>query len=281
MLTLGLTFKKPPYVRIHNNNFAITDEENIFIKTSSNKSVLQSELESFLLLGFEDTLLIKNVLENDGEYFIVLKYLPNEPLSYNNLSKEDIRTVARQIHQIHNLPPAAYTQPRSIRYVNTLVQQRLSHPMLNDTQILNLTRLSTAFIYPYLEKYKEVNTLAHTDVKIDNLLKLANGVRLIDYESIKVSPIEVDLASIYQDFCQTGQHNLYLQFSEEIRKLEHIDEEALVDSILFKNTLTTLIAARLKDPNVLNERIEILSESIRSLTPPAALPKVDLTKPKH
>jgi thiamine kinase-like enzyme len=271
----------PPYTRVNNNNLAITDNQNFFIKISKNYEALQTELETTRLLDFTIKPLHNQLIAIEDYYLIIMPYVKSTTLVPNELTQTHVETLTKQIHQIHQLNTESYSHQRNIAVIHQMTKNRLAHPSLSKKQIKSLVRISKAFIHPYIERYMNTTTLTHTDVKTDNILIINDHAKLIDYESIKQSPTEIDLASLYQDLYQTGHQIIYNKFATTLSQHENIDQQKLEESILFKNSFTTLIAARLKDHSVLNQRIDILEESINTRKIPTIMPKVNLDQDQY
>lgn len=272
---LQISHNPPPYTHLYNNNHAITDSETFFIKLNPNLKSLQIELETIQNLTWAPKLLNPQITAIDNNYLLITQYIPNQPITTETITRQDTQTAVQQLQTINHLNPNIYSNPRKLSETLNLIKNRLQNPTLTATQHKNLTKLIDTYIKPYIEKYDNSNTLTHTDLKLDNIIKtLNNEIIIIDYESIKPSPIEADLASLYQNLYQTGNAQTYQLFYEAFSNAYPKTNESIFrESVLFKNTLSTTAAIHI-NPNSLDERIEILLGTIKTKTPPELLPIV-------
>lgn len=272
---LGIPHTQPPYLHLYNNNHSVTDQQNFFIKLWTDKRSLQIELETSRQLTYAPKPLTPTLTNIDEQYLYTTEYIPSTNLNYNTVTPTDINTIISQLQQIHNLPLNTYTQPRQLSETLNLTTNRLTHPHLTPTQHEQLTLLIDTHIKPYIQKHQNTTTYAHTDLKLDNILKTPREqIHIIDYESIKHSPVEADLASLYQSIYQSGHPDLYHQFYQAFQKAyPNLNHQTLKESILFKNTLTTTAAIKLA-PHILNQRIDIMLETLDTNSVPAYLPNI-------
>jgi thiamine kinase-like enzyme len=269
----------PPYVRIRNNNYAVTDDINFFLKFG-NEISLQIELDTVNHLSTAPEAYIKEITFIGSTPIIVTKYIHHDKLTASNLNSNHLTSVFNQLKRIQGLPISLYKETRKLDAVYGLLKNRLSNPTLAKERKESLEFLINSFIVPYVDKYSKVETLAHTDVKMDNILRInERSAMLIDYESIKPSPAEMDVASLFQDLYQTGSPITYKMFEDAYREtIGTIRNDVLKDSILFKNTLSTTATVILPTPEVLDSRIAILMEAARTKEVPKRLARVDLSK---
>jgi aminoglycoside phosphotransferase len=277
---LNIPHARGPYSRIKNNNYAITDGENFFIKTSDSRDSLLLELETSLRLTSAPKLYVPELVEVGTKLSLITHYIPHQKATPENFTDAHIVSLLSQMSDINELKIEGYPVVRSLDSIMNLVSQRMRNPILKSTEIRLLNKLLEMFVLPYIEEHKYSNKLAHNDVKLPNILiKDEHEVVLIDYESIKPSPREMDLASLYQDLFQDGESHLYLQIEKAYKgKYGGINENLLNKSILFKNILTTTAAFQLKDRRIMESRLASLSESLKSKMPPTRLAPVEFSQ---
>lgn len=275
---IGAIHNPPPYKHFSNNNEALSDNENFFMKFNTNPRGLQIELETLSNLSYAPKPLHPSLLTLGEEYVLVTKYVKSEPLTEKNIVDKDVAEIIEQIVEINNLKQNIYSQPRKLSETLNLTGSRLLNPNLTPVQKDKLNLLIDVFIKPYILKYENSPTLAHTDLHLKNILKKDNGnIVIIDYEGIKPSPVEADLAGLYQVLKQYLNSNLYEKFYKEFLKAyPDLDGEILKESILFKNTLTTTAAIRIS-PKILDERINIMMEALGTGRIPERLPPVSFS----
>lgn len=272
---LNIKHNPAPYTHIHNNNHAITDSQNFFIKINTNPRGLQIELETLTVLTYAPQPLHPQLTKIEDTYILTTKYIPSTPVTPETLTILDIQSIIQQLQQINTINPETYKQPRKLSETLNLIITRLQNPEITPQQHQQLEILINKYIKPYIIKHENSKTFAHTDLHLKNILKKKdNTVFLIDYEGIKPSPVEADLAGLYQTLQQNNQTELYTQFHDAfIESYPHFKLETLKESILFKNTLTTTAAARLA-PEIFNERIQIMLDTLTTGEPPTYLPPV-------
>lgn len=272
---LNIPHTPPPYTHLYNNNHALTDKKTFFLKINQNLKSLQIELETSEHLTWSPKPLNSKITKIDNNYILITQYIPNIPITKENITKQDAQKAIHQLQEINQLNPNIYTNPRKLSETLNLINKRLENPTLTANQYKYLNLLIKSYIYPYIEKYENSPTLTHTDLKLDNIIKtLDNKIIVIDYESIKPSPIETDLASLYQNLYQTGNIETYQLFYEEFINLHpQMNIQIFEESILFKNILSTTAAIHV-NPASLDERIDILMKTLQTRTPPETLPIV-------
>lgn len=278
--SLKIPHGEEPYIRIQNNNYAITDGKYFFMKTSESKESLMLELETTLRLPSAPKLYVPELSEIGTTLVLITHYIPHEESTPDNLTLSNIENLLDQMYDINTLQAGGYPSLRKLEAVLNLLGKRMQNPILKEEEIKLLNKLLEAFVYPYVENNKNSATLAHSDVKLPNILKKNNEeVVLIDYESIKPSPPEMDLASLYQDLYQAGAKDTYSRIeSAYISRNGKVNRELLNSSILFKNVLTTTAAFQLDDRGVRESRLVELEKSLKSQLPPETLEPVELNK---
>lgn len=272
---LNIKHAQPPYQHLYNNNHAVTDQKNFFLKLWTDPRSLQIELETASQLTYAPKPLQPTITQIEENYLYISQYIPNITLTPTTITQTDIKTIISQLTQIHSLPANTYTNPRKLSETLNLTTNRLNHPHLTPTQHEQLTLLINTYIKPYITKHEHSTTYAHTDLKLDNILKTPTGqIHIIDYEGIKPSPVEADLAGLYQSIHQSGHPELYHQFYKEYTNTyPNLNHQTLKESILFKNTLTTTASIKLS-PHILNQRIDIMLETLTTKSVPAYLPHI-------
>lgn len=262
------------YHRYNNNNYAVTDRENFFLKIdlSGTGRGVRIEVETAPHLTFGPKPLHPEVFQICNYPCIVTTFIPGQEYSPLNINAETAATVVHQLQEIHNLTSDIYTTPRTLRGALDLAYRRITLAQnLTSQQAKSFTTLIAAYIQPYITKYSQAETLIHSDMLLSNILVTPeNKVFIIDYEGIKPSPVEADLAALYQDTYQSGTNLDAYQYFEKayLDAYPLLNERTLTESILFKNTLATTAAIRLSNKDVLNQRLDALMASLPSKQPP-------------
>lgn len=281
LTSLNIPHLPPPYTHIQNNNYAVTDSKNFFIKTTTSRKSLEIESQAIQLLNTELTLLHPDIIEMDGTFHLITKYIPHYPTTPENLTDENTRNIIENFRNITLIDKNLWGDYRKLEATIDLIQNRITTTEdITPTELKTLNLLIEQHIQPYIAKYANYPTLAHTDAKLDNILTINNTkIVIVDYESIKPSPPEIDLASLYQDLYQTGSEQTYKRFEKEYKKQHPEYSQVRMDeSILFKNTLTTTAALKLPNQKIFKERLEILHEALKTRSIPTTLPKVEMNQ---
>lgn len=275
LIDLNIPCKEPPYTHLQNNNHSVTDNKTFFIKTNTEPKGLQIELETLPHLTYAPKPLHLNLLKIHNHYILITEHIQSKPIQLQQLTENNIAIIIHQLKQINSMPQNVYSDPRTLEGTLNLINSRMSNPSLTKTQRKQLDKLIQKFITPYIIKYENTQTLAHTDMHLKNILYTTNNqILIIDYEGIKPSPPEADLASLYQSLQQNNQQTIYSKFEKEfIKQYPNFNQEALHDSVLFKNTLTTTACIKLA-PHMLDERIEKLTQSSQTNKLPEQLPQL-------
>lgn len=262
------------YVRYNNTHYAVTDRENFFLKIdlSGTGRGVRTEIETAPHLTFGPKPLHPEVFQINNYPCIITHFIPGQEYNPAHTTLKTAETVVKQLQEIHNLRTEIYTTPRTLKGTLDLAYRRITlAPNLTSRQAKAFTTLISAYIQPYITKYSHTETLSHSDMLLSNILTTPTGdIFIIDFENIKPSPIEADLAVLYQDTYQSGTHLDAYQYFEKayLDAYPLLNERTLTESILFHNTLATTSAIRLSDKDVLNQRLDALMASLPSKQPP-------------
>ena len=249
----GILFdNSQPYIRLYNNNQSITDNKNFFIKTTTPENVLSLiiEAETMPHLSFAPKLLCPEIVYINDIPVLIMEYIVSHQFTVENVNENNASTIMKQLCEIHTLEKNIYTQPRTLEGTLTLVNKRLAHSTwTTDKEKAQIKLLVKTYVEPYVKKYSKIPNLAHTDLLLRNIILTdTEQVKIIDYEGIKPMPAEIDLASLYQDLCQSDTHyEAYTVLEQAYKEHAPINYDRWEESVLFKNTLSTTSALTKED----------------------------------
>jgi thiamine kinase-like enzyme len=262
------------YKYVQNNNLSVTDDKNFFLKFNANPNQLEIELETISKLSFSIKPLINNIA-NIGPYFcLALPYVANETAKIENMNTIRVNALIMQIKELQSISPNEYKHNVPLEAFMKLMKDRIQKADISQVREKALNSLVDKIGIPYINKYYDSKNIVHTDIKLENIICTSdNEVKLIDYESVKAGPSELDLASLYQDLFQTGEKKLYSKINKQWESSINLNQDVLAESVLFKNLVTTTYAAKV-NIDLLDLRIELLNEALKTNSLPDFMPKV-------
>ncbi|RXZ80893.1 aminoglycoside phosphotransferase family protein [Paenibacillaceae bacterium] len=221
--------------------------------------------------------------EDDDGIYLLYRYIDGQTIGNQQLNMTQVRQLAGIIAELHgygaNLPlntaairedfEVSFLQPlsRALDEDNADIPQALQEmirPWLKQLRKLTATVDTLA---AQLKHAKLNISLCHTDIHNWNLMQSGQQLMLIDWEGLKLAPVEADMMSLvdkpyYDDFIGVYQsirpefaiHSEALQFYRARRKLEDIWE--FMEQLLYDKQDDQ---ARMKTLNSLRSELQSIS----------------------
>jgi thiamine kinase-like enzyme len=264
---------------VDSHNITVTDNSSFFIKimgSSNNITSFKMEMLAAQVIPNTPQLLLNDMITIASHPATVWKYINGATPSLENLTEENIRSTVRQINIIHKTNPSRLPLIRDLSQVLSTVNRRLgSEKALSMPQSLqnDLRRLVDTFVEPISQRGSQGAVVCHSDVHIGNIMIHPDGsLQVIDYESLKLAPAELDLACFYHDMVQLNNRSDLYQLAEDEFKVQNsLDEELLRKVILMKNVSTTTYTIAFGNWSVVADRVSALTRSLKTGEPPETL----------
>ncbi|MFB5660982.1 aminoglycoside phosphotransferase family protein [Alteribacillus sp. HJP-4] len=180
----------------------------------------------------------ENKCEDSAGIYLLYEYIDGETIGGKELSDEQVRELAEIIAELHMYGETIPVETNAIKEdfevpLLTLLQDILGNDSLLAEEIRTMLQ---AYRKPLQELVDSVETLSfqmkdrewkmslcHTDIHHWNLMQSHRQLMLIDWEGLKLAPIEADF------MCITGQpyYERFLYYYKKIHKKVEIDSEAL------------------------------------------------------
>lgn len=291
----GIAFNGPLRQGAKRHNDSLSDGSSVFIKVlgpTNTSDAFVREIGMAKLLSFSPKPLLEEPLNVRGKFITAWEYIDGKEVLCKDATEEDVASLVQNLFEIYETPPHAVRfhvgslGPEAVeRRMNQAYQEgKIPSALFRDIEktvqyhVLDFLNSATAHMM-------DKGTLIHGDPHLGNLFKSADGVsRLIDYESAKKSPLEYDLAAIFQNQSQIYNRqdlweSSYSLFSD--MALENtgrpVDDLLLRNLILFKNAQSLTYLISFGDWDVIEDRTMKLIKAIKTNFPPANLmPQVGL-----
>lgn len=280
VLALGLVPQGEIVVQEVSHNVSITDNSTFFIKVLGKANKLENfltEMEAATIIdGAPQLLLPSNTVSIFSQPATVWKYIKGVTPTLETVTEPQLKSLVKQLAAIRKADSNKFTYVRDLKQVATTVKRRLGSEKaqaMPSSLLKELEALVDAFVIPMAYSPSQSRTLAHSDAHLENMLILENGeVKLIDYESLKLAPPELDLAGLYQNLVQTGHRpDLYKIVEEEFSNYLDVDRNLLREITLMRNVSTTTYCVSFGNWDVVQARVNALKESLKTGMPPTSM----------
>lgn len=260
----------------NSHNITVTDNSSFFIKIMGSYNNINMEMLAAQVIPNTPQLLLSEMVTIANRPATVWKYINGVTPSLNILTEKNIHAIMKQINIIQKANPSSLPPIRDLSQVLSTVNRRLaSDEALSMPQSLqrDLRVLVDNFVKPISQRGTQGNVVCHSDIHIGNTMILPNGtLQVIDYESLKLAPPEMDLACLYHDLTQLhNRPDLYQLAEDEFKTQNILNEELLREMILMKNVSTTTYTIAFGDLSVVADRVNALKQSLKTGNPPEKL----------
>ena len=198
--------------------------------------------------------------------FVISDYVPGEPVT--RMTEKDLKSLAfllAELHRIHNVNGLRNEPVKD--YNREYIKKRVDR--ITDT---GFKYVNSHFKADLMEAYKKIKhirlkrqklSVIHGDISRDNLLRTENGLKLIDWESVRLSEPQFEIATALERLNLNGQKRKlflseYLKHSgkESLEELEKYEKIRCFDRLLWsifefvklKEGITEKEKARQKSP---------------------------------
>ena len=198
--------------------------------------------------------------------FVISDYVPGEPVM--RMTEKDLKSLAfllAELHRIHNVNGLRNEPVKD--YNREYIKKRVDR--ITDT---GFRYVNSHFKADLMEAYKKIKhirlkrqklSVIHGDISKDNLLRTENGLKLIDWESVRLSEPQFEIATALERLNLNGQKRKlflseYLKHSEKasLEELEEYEKIRCFDRLLWsifefvklKEGITEKEKARQKSP---------------------------------
>lgn len=198
--------------------------------------------------------------------FVISDYVPGEPVT--RMTEKDLKSLAfllAELHRIHNVNGLRNEPVKD--YNREYIKKRVDR--ITDT---GFRYVNSHFKADLMEAYKKIKhirlkrqklSVIHGDISKDNLLRTENGLKLIDWESVRLSEPQFEIATALERLNLNGQKRKlflseYLKHSEKtsLEELEKYEKIRCFDRLLWsifefvklKEGITEKEKARQKSP---------------------------------
>ena len=198
--------------------------------------------------------------------FVISDYVPGEPVM--RMTEKDLKSLAfllAELHRIHNVNGLRNEPVKD--YNREYIKKRVDR--ITDT---GFKYVNSHFKADLMEAYKKIKhirlkrqklSVIHGDISRDNLLRTENGLKLIDWESVRLSEPQFEIATALERLNLNGQKRKlflseYLKHSEKasLEELEEYEKIRCFDRLLWsifefvklKEGITEKEKARQKSP---------------------------------
>jgi thiamine kinase-like enzyme len=198
--------------------------------------------------------------------FVISDYVPGEPVM--RMTEKDLKSLAfllAELHRIHNVNGLRNEPVKD--YNREYIKKRVDR--ITDT---GFKYVNSHFKADLMEAYKKIKhirlkrqklSVIHGDISRDNLLRTENGLKLIDWESVRLSEPQFEIATTLERLNLNGQKRKlflseYLKHSEKasLEELEEYEKIRCFDRLLWsifefvklKEGITEKEKARQKSP---------------------------------
>ncbi len=198
--------------------------------------------------------------------FVISDYVPGEPVT--RMTEKDLKSLAlllAELHRIHNVNGLRNEPVKD--YNREYIKKRVDR--ITDT---GFKYVNSHFKADLMEAYKKIKhirlkrqklSVIHGDISRDNLLRTENGLKLIDWESVRLSEPQFEIATALERLNLNGQKRKlflseYLKHSEKasLEELEEYEKIRCFDRLLWsifefvklKEGITEKEKARQKSP---------------------------------
>ena len=198
--------------------------------------------------------------------FVISDYVPGEPVM--RMTEKDLKSLAfllAELHRIHNVNGLRNEPVKD--YNREYIKKRVDR--ITDT---GFKYVNSHFKADLMEAYKKIKhirlkrqklSVIHGDISKDNLLRTENGLKLIDWESVRLSEPQFEIATTLERLNLNGQKRKlflseYLKHSEKasLEELEEYEKIRCFDRLLWsifefvklKEGITEKEKARQKSP---------------------------------
>jgi thiamine kinase-like enzyme len=222
--------------------------------------------------------------------FVISDYVPGEPVT--RMTEKDLKSLAlllAELHRIHNVKRMTEKDLKSLAFLLAELHRIHNVNGLRNEPVKDYNReyikkrvdriTDTGFKYvnshfkaDLMEAYKKIKhirlkrqklSVIHGDISKDNLLRTENGLKLIDWESVRLSEPQFEIATALERLNLNGQKRKlflseYLKHSEKasLEELEEYEKIRCFDRLLWsifefvklKEGITEKEKARQKSP---------------------------------
>ena len=160
--------------------------------------------------------------------FVISDYVPGKPVI--RMTKNDLKSLAFILAELHRIHKVEGLRKEPVReYNKNYIKNRVNS--ITGTGFKYVNRPFKADLVEAYQKIKRIRlkrqklSVIHGDISKDNLLRTENGLKLIDWESVRLSELQFEIATALERLDLNG-HKRKLFLSEY---LKHSEKESLAE----------------------------------------------------
>lgn len=180
--------------------------------------------------------------EDSKSVYLLYPFIVGDTLGSSSLSENQIIEYGNIVGMLHSYGDDIPINTDSIKEDFTIPHEQMLHTILTgktqlatDVQELVLQNQETMINFLLMtkklaNKLKKKNLpmrLCHTDLHNWNLMQTKESLMLIDWEGLKLSPVEADLRFLMEEPFDESFNKIFIQAYKDIHPDYHVNEEAL------------------------------------------------------
>lgn len=180
--------------------------------------------------------------EDNNSVYLLYPFIEGNTVGSSSLSKDQINEYASIVGTLHSYGREIPIDMDSLKEDFAIPHERLLHNILigliqlpNDSQplvhqyqaTLMHFLLATKELGEKLKKKELPMRLCHTDLHNWNLMQTKEHLILIDWEGLKLSPVEADLRFLIEEPLDESFNTAFIDAYKEIHPDYHVNKEAL------------------------------------------------------
>jgi hypothetical protein len=274
---------------IKRHNDSATDGKSIFVKMLGESNSIESfhrELAAAKMFPFAPQPIIDEVarIKSDSSDNLIpatlWEFINGQEIDVARISEKQILHLMDTLFRVYKFPLEEVTVPLS-RINADAIKRRMvkaspQMPVNLRKDVEKLINFMGLNIEELLAQHSYTEVIAHGDPHIGNILQVdENTVKLIDYESIKITPIEFDLACIFQSLVQFHDNEKIYNVAKSDfaeRKIDYlgspINEKLLDLCISFRNISSTTYLISFENWELIDNRVQSLLPMLKGASYP-------------
>ena len=160
--------------------------------------------------------------------FVISDYVPGKPVT--RMTEKDLKSLALLLAELHNIHYVTGLRSEPVKdYNKEYIKKRVDR--ITDTGFKYVNRHFKADLMEAYQKIERIRlkrqklSVIHGDISKDNLLRTENGLKLIDWESVRLSEPQFEIATALERLNLNGRkRKLFL-----LEYLKHSGKESLAE----------------------------------------------------
>lgn len=276
---IGVVPQDKLIVSENNHNVSVTDNQTFFVKILGTTNIIKSfhtEIAASKHIPETPQLLHNKIITIGGKPAVIWKFINGFTPTVDTVTVDHMKQFSQQLIRTHKVNPSLFPQLDTLNRVVTNIKRRMATEQAQELPVSvlhDLNRLVDTFVIPVVEAAVFAQKrVCHSDTHIGNMLITeASKVMIIDYESLKFAPVEMDLAGLYQNLVQGyNRQDLFNVCLNEISETERFNKVLFKQIVLMRNVSTTTYVIA-HDQELAIERINVLTQSLKTRELPQLL----------